>query len=203
MNTSFIEEIKSSVKNWWISLILGILFIGTALLLMFNPLESYGALVILFSICMFASGILEIAFSVSNKNVLSGWGWYLTSGIIDLLLGIFLVCYPGVTAVVLPFIIAFWIMFRGFAAIGFSIDLSRVGVKGWGWYLVFGILAILCSIAIIWQPAAGALASVYIVAFAFMFMGFFRIMLAFELRDLYKNSQELKDRLNSLQERIK
>ncbi len=201
MNTTFVEEIKNAVKNWWISLVMGILFIGVALLLMFYPLEGYGALVVLFSACMFASGILEIIFSVSNKNVLSGWGWYLTCGIIDLLLGLFLIFNPGMTAVIIPFILAFWIMFRGFAAIGFSIDLSRMGVKGWGWYLAFGILAIICSIAIIWQPTAGALASVYILAFAFMFMGFFRFMLAFELRDLHKNSQKLKEKLDNLREK--
>ncbi len=186
MNTSLIEELKSSVKNWWVSLVLGILFIGTALLLMFYPLAGYGALVVLFSVCMFASGILEIFFSVSNRKVLPGWGWNLTAGIIDLLLGLFLICYPLITAAVLPIILAFWIMFRGCMGIGLAMDMSKMGVKGWGWYLAFGILAIICSIAIIWQPAAGALASVYIIAFAFMFMGFVRIMLAFELRDLHK-----------------
>ncbi len=201
MNTFFVEEIRNAVKNWWVSLIMGILFIGTALVLMFCPLEGYTALVALFSVCMFANGILEIVFSVSNKNVLPAWGWYLASGIIDLLLGIFLICYPGLTAIIIPLILAFWIMFRGFTAIGLSIDFSKMGVKGWGWYLVFGILAVLCSIAIIWQPAAGILASVYIVAFAFMFMGFFRIMLAFELRDLHKNSQKLKEKIAKLSEK--
>jgi uncharacterized membrane protein HdeD (DUF308 family) len=99
---------------------------------------------------------------------------------------------------VIPFIVAFWFMFRGFSAIGFSIDLSRYGVKGWGWYLVFGILAILCSMAIIWQPAVGALSVVYIIAFAFMFIGVFRIMLAFDLKSLHDNSEKMKERLDSL-----
>ena len=195
MNTSFIEEVKSSVKHWWVSLVLGILFVGVAMLMMFRPLEGYQTLVVVFSVCMFASGIFEIIFAAGNRSVLSGWGWFLACGIIDLLMGLFLVRFPELTAAIIPFILAFWIMFRGFSAIGLSIDLNRVGVKGWGWYLVFGILATLCSVAIIWNPGAGALASVFIVAFAFLFMGFFRIMLSFELRDLYKNSQKLKDLL--------
>lgn len=201
MNTSLLEEVKSTVKNWWVSLIVGIMFIGVSLLLMFQPMLAYGALVIVFSVCMFIGGILEVVFSASNRHVLSGWGWYLACGIIDIILGIFLMSFPGMTAVLLPFILAFWIMFRGFSAIGFSMDLSSVGVKGWGWYLVFGILAILCSVAIIWNPAAGAFASVYIIAFAFLFMGIFRIMLSFELRDLYKNNQKLKDHLKAWTEK--
>ncbi len=201
MNSSIIEEVKSAVKNWWISLVLGILFVVVALMLMFQPADAYAALVVLFSICMFASGILEIFFAASNRKVLPGWGWYLTCGIIDVILGIVLIAFPFVTAMVIPFILAFWIMFRGFTAIGYAMDLNRFGVKGWGWYLVFGILAIICSMAIIWQPAAGALASVYIVAFAFLFMGFFRIMLAFTLRDLHKNSQKLKEKLYAFGDR--
>ncbi len=200
MNTAFIEEIKSSVKNWWVSLLLGILFIGAALLLMFYPLAGYGALVILFSVCIFVSGIFEIVFAASNRDVMSGWGWYLAAGVIDLILGAFLVMYPIVSAAALPFILAFWIMFRGFTSIGFSMDLNQIGIRGWGWYLVFGILAIICSIAILWQPGAGVFATVYIVAFAFLFMGFFRVMLAFDLRDLHKNSQALKEKIKDLKE---
>ncbi len=202
MNSSIIEEVKSAVKNWWVSLVLGILFVVMALLLMFQPVDAYAALVILFSVCMFASGILEIYFSVSNREVLPGWGWYLACGIIDVILGIVLVAFPFVTAMVIPFILAFWIMFRGFTAIGYAMDMNRFGAKGWGWYLVFGILAIICSFAIIWQPAAGALASVYIVAFAFLFMGVFRIMLAFDLRDLHKHSEKLKEKLASLNDQM-
>ncbi len=189
MNPDFYEEVKSAVKNWWVSLVLGILFVLVALYLMFFPIAGYGMLVILFCICMLASGILEIVFSVSNRTSLPAWGWYLACGIIDVLLGVFLAWYPGVTALVIPYILAFWIMFRGATAIGSSFDMSRLGVHGWGWYVVFGILAILCSFAIIWNPGVGAFASVYILAFAFLFIGFFRIMLSADLHRLHKKSK--------------
>ncbi len=186
MNSELVEEVKNTVKNWWVSLVLGILFVLVALFLMFFPVEGYGALVVLFCVCMFASGVLEIAFSVSNRSTLPAWGWYLACGIIDVLLGLFLIGYPGITSMLIPYILSFWIMFRGFTAIGFSFDMNRLGVWGWGWYTVFGILAILCSFAIIWNPGIGAFASVYILAFAFLFIGFFRIMMAIDLRVLRK-----------------
>ncbi len=200
MKTQLIEELKSAVKNWWMSLILGILFIGIALLLMFYPLASYIALSIMFSVCMFIAGILEITFSLSNRRRFPSWGWYLAGGIIDLLLGFFLMLYPGLNLVIIPYIMAFWLMFRGFSAIGFALDLNRFGTKNWGWYLVFGILAILCSLIILWQPAAGAFSIVYIMAFAFLFIGVFRVMLAFDLRDLHKNSQKLHEEINKLKQ---
>ena len=87
--------------------------------------------------------------------------------LIDLVLGIYLVAYPIVSMEVIPFIIAFWLMFRGFSSTGYSIDLKRYGTRDWGWYMAFGILAILCSLLILWQPAIGALYAVYMISFTF------------------------------------
>ena len=59
MNT-FDERISSAVKNWWVSLLLGLLYILIAICLMFTPMASYVALSLLFSVAMFVSGTLEI-----------------------------------------------------------------------------------------------------------------------------------------------
>ena len=185
METVF-NEIKQSVKNWWTSLLLGIVYIIVALWLMFSPLSSYVALSIVFSISMLISGILEIIFSLSNRKGVPSWGWYLVGGIIDLILGIYLIAYPMVSMEVIPFIIAFSLMFRGFSSTGYSIDLKRYGTRDWGWYMAFGILAIICALIILWQPAVGALYVVYMISFTFFIIGLFRVMLSFELRNLHK-----------------
>ena len=110
----------------------------------------------------------------------------LVGGIIDLILGIYLIAYPMVSMEVIPFIIAFWLMFRGFSSTGYSIDLKRYGTRDWGWYMAFGILAIICALIILWQPAVGALYVVYMISFTFFIIGLFRVMLSFELRNLHK-----------------
>ena len=121
---TILDELKQEVKNWWLSLILGILYIVVALSLMFSPFSGYAILSILFSISMLFSGLLEIAFAVSNRKTVSSWGWYLAGGIIDMILGFYLVAYPALSMEVIPFIIAFWLMFRGFSSIGYSMDLK-------------------------------------------------------------------------------
>ena len=83
MKTLF-DEMEHAVKNWWLSLILGILYIIVALCLLFAPGSSYIALSVIFSISMLISGIIEIIFSISNRRGISSWGWYLAGGIIDL-----------------------------------------------------------------------------------------------------------------------
>lgn len=183
---TIIDKIDSAVKNWWVSLLLGLLYVAVALCLMFAPLSSYVALSVIFSISMLISGLMEIIFAVSNRKTLSSWGWYLAGGIIDLILGLYLVAYPILSMEVIPFFVAFWLMFRGFSAMGYSMDLKRYGTSQWGWYMAFGILAVICSLAIIWQPGIGAMSLVYMLAFTFLIIGFFRIMLSFELKSLHK-----------------
>lgn len=46
-----------AVKNWWMSLLLGLLYIAVALCLLFAPVSSYVALSVIFSI-----SILAVAF---------------------------------------------------------------------------------------------------------------------------------------------
>ena len=174
------------VKHWWVSLLLGLLYILIAIGLMFTPLTSYIALSVLFSIAMFASGILETIFAISNRKNIYSWGWYLAGGIIDLLLGLYLMANIGLSMMILPFIIAFWLMFRGFTATGYAMDLKRYGTHNWGWYMAFGILAILCSIGIIWQPGIGAISIIYLIAYTLLIIGIFRIMFSLELKRLHK-----------------
>ncbi|MDR1203177.1 MAG: DUF308 domain-containing protein [Tannerellaceae bacterium] len=183
---SFIEKNGFAIKYWWLSLVLGVLFIIFAIWLLMNPLTSYAALSILFSAFMLINGMFEIAFAISNKDSISSWGWYLAGGIVDLLIGVILIASPELSMAVLPFILAFWLMFRGVSGIGNTIDLRRYGARNWGWYLFIAILAILCSIGIIWIPAAGALGFVFMTAYAFMIFGIFRIVVAFELKKLHK-----------------
>jgi len=188
MNT---EENKYAVRYRWLLLFLGILFIGLGIRTMFVPDSSFVALAVVFSVCMFIGGIFEIVFSIANRKSLSDWGWHLTGGIIGLLLGILLISRPGLTMVMIPILLAIWFMFQGFYAIGISIDLKRFGCNKWGWNLAFGILSIACSILIFFQPATGALISVYIAAFAFIFIGIFKIMLSSELKNLKDNNERL------------
>ena len=136
MKTIF-DELQQEVKNWWISLILGILYVIVAISLMFSPLSGYAVLSILFSVSM---------------------------------------------------------LFSGFSSVGYAMDLKRYGTRDWGWYVAFGILAVICSLIILWQPAVGALYAVYMISFAFLIIGFFRIMLSFELKNLHKRGKEWKEK---------
>ncbi len=187
-----IERLDSAVKNWWVSLLLGVLYIGLAIWLLMYPGVTYETLSIVFSVCILMTGIFEIAFSLSNTKM-PNWGWYLAGGIMDLIVGVMLMSYPGLSEAVLPMILAFWLMFRGFTGIGLSFDAKSFGSKNWGWLLFISILAILCSIGIIWMPAVGAMTYVVVTAMAFFVAGFYRIALSMDLKGLKGKRDKVKD----------
>ena len=80
-----IDQITSTIKNWWLYLIFGILLIAFSIWVFVTPLESYVGLAFAFSLLVFVNGASHIYFSVSNRKDLDGWGWYLASGIIELI----------------------------------------------------------------------------------------------------------------------
>ncbi len=179
------KTLESSVKHWWLSLLLGILLIAMGIWVIRTPLASYIGLSILFGWLLFISGIVEMVFSISNKDTLDGWGWHLAGGIIDFILGGFLVFNPEITTTILPFLVGFWMMFGGVAAIATSLDLKSYGAKGWGWNLFWGILTILFSFIVIYNPIFGGFYLVFMTAFALMTLGMYRIILAFKLKKLH------------------
>ncbi|MFS4416437.1 HdeD family acid-resistance protein [Maribacter sp. 2307ULW6-5] len=186
MATTVLNSVRSAAKNWWISPIIGALYIFAGFWVFRTPLASYISLSIIFSVLIFVSGIMEIAFAISNRKEIPGWGWYLTGGILDLIIGILLISNPVMTMAILPYFVGFWLLFRGIMAIGVSIQSSTLGMPNWGWLLASGIATLIFAFLVLANPLFGGLSIVYMTAFAFIFMGVFRIFLGFDLKKIHK-----------------
>ena len=129
METNFIKSIKSSVKQWYIPLIIGILLIILGIYSMATPLASYLALTTIFSMYFLISGLLEIIFALNNKNEIEGWGWYLAAGILNALFGCLLLGNPAISMATLPFVIGFYALFKSFQMLSVSMDMKAYGLK--------------------------------------------------------------------------
>ena len=68
MAITILGSAQAAVKNWWISILVGILYIFSGIWVMRTPLESYVSLSIIFSVFIFVSGIFQIVFSISSRN---------------------------------------------------------------------------------------------------------------------------------------
>ena len=184
MEKQIIKTLKDAIKHWYLQLILGVLFIITGIWVLGTPLESYLVLSTLFSVTFFVNGIFEIAYSISNRKQLDNWGWVFAGGIVDLLFGIWLMSSPLLSITVLPFYVGFMLMFRSVSAIGLAVDLRAFGVKEWGWLLGLGILGMVFSFILLWNPMLAGLTIVMWTASAFITIGVFKIFLSFKLKQL-------------------
>jgi len=186
-----ISKAASTIKNWWLLLILGILLLAGGFWVAVTPAESYVALAVVFIVLLIVSGIFQIIFSISNQKELTGWGWYLSGGILEFLIGIYLWSYPGIALGVLTFVVGFWLLFSGISIIAHSTDLKQSGVKGWGWILTLGILMTILSFSMIMDPVFGALNVVYLTSFAMIFMGIAYIMFSWKLKEIKSKLQDI------------
>lgn len=179
-----VEEIRGAVRHWWTSLIIGLLAVVLGVWCIFTPMATLGALTMLFIAAFLVSGLFEIIFAVGNRRHLRGWGWALTGGIVDMLLGIMLAAAPAPAATaVLVYFVGFWIMLRSLWAIGGASELSALGVRGWGWLLALAIASFIFSLVFIFSsPIFGGTFVVAFFSTAMIVYGIFRIWLALKLK---------------------
>ena len=181
---STISNAVATVNNWWWFIIKGILFLIAGIAIFTHPVEGYVGLSLLFSIVILCAGISQIFFSVGNRHALRGWGWTLASGILDVVIGVYLLTFPVVTLVTLPFIVGFWLMFRSFYLIGASIELSTLKLPAWGWLLAGGIVMLVVAFLVLYYPGAGMVGIVAYSGAGFILGGILNIALAFQFRQI-------------------
>lgn len=185
MNTQHLftieKELESTIKHWWLFLILGIMALLVGIWLFFVPLEGYVALTFLFSAGFLISGAATIYFTIVNRHFIPAWGWNMVSGILMFALGLVLLFNPGFSADILAFYVAFALLFSGVNIIGYSFSLKHLGDSSWGWNLFFGILVILFSIFLLFNPIFSAFTLVVWSAICFLVLGISFFVLAYHL----------------------
>jgi uncharacterized membrane protein HdeD (DUF308 family) len=193
MNT-LADTVRTGVKNWWWFIIKGLLLIITGMVIFSRPAEGYVGLSVLFSLVILGVGLTQIFFSIGNSDVLAGWGWTLASGIVELIIGIYLLSFPVITMATLPYFVGFWLMFRSFYLMGASMDLKSMGIAGWGWFMTGAVAVIILAFLILYFPAAGAFSIIACSATAFVLAGILNLMLAFKLKTIKKDVKSFESK---------
>lgn len=187
MNSTDRWRYSGSSRNWWLLLLLGIASIIIGFLIFRYPGVSYVQMALIFGLLILASGIIQIVFAASEKNI-SGRGWILAGGIIELIIGLILSFNLSLSASTLPFFLGFWLLFRGFSLIGVASDMNTMRMRGMGWTIVTAILLIICAFIILIHPLIYGVEAVVIwVGAAFIVAGISLIAFAIRLKRLGKN----------------
>lgn len=185
--TYLIERSKQAVRYWWLMLLVGIALFVLGILVFVYPAQSYASMAVLFGWVILAAGILEVVLSASSDHFVTGRGWMLAGGVIQIILGLILVFNIALSAVTLPIVLGFWLLFRAFSTIGLGGDMRAMGISGAGWTIVGGVLLLLCALWMLFQPLVFGTAFVVVwLGIGLLFAGVSAMALSFQLRTAHR-----------------
>lgn len=176
-----------AIRHWWLLLIAGLLCIAAGICVFVFPVESYVTLSILFGILMLLTGAAQLIIASTSGNYLMMRGYYIVGGVLDVILGIFLCVYPGVSLMALPIIMGLWLMYNSFIIISLGGDMDTFRLSGGGMLIVLGILLLILSIFVLIDPFSVGIITVLTVAgIGLILLGIVFCAISVRIKDLHK-----------------
>jgi len=95
------------------SLVLGAVLVVGGLLAAFWPAVTVWTLAVLTGVSLLIHGTGRIALALVGRAEVSGWGWLVLAGVLNVVAGILALAWPAATVVVLSLILAFQVLAFG------------------------------------------------------------------------------------------
>src|SRR5262245_23445398 len=166
--------------SWSALALRGILAILFGLLVFVWPGLTLFVLILFFGANALVDGVLALVAAVRGGASGARWWGVLIEGILGVAAGIITFLWPGLTALVLLYVIAAWaIVIRVFEIVA-AIRL-RKEIEGESLLCLRGALAILFGVVLFADPGAGALAVVWVIGAFSIVLGVLELALAFRL----------------------
>jgi len=150
-------------QRWWTLVVRGILAIAFGILTVAEPPAAVMAMVIIFGIYAIADGLTALSVLLSPVTPERG-GWLLgLGGLVSVAAGILALAWPGITAIALFLVIAWWAIVLGAMEIIGAIAYSNEIENEWA-VILSGLLWIGFGVIMLVWPRAGVLAMLAIIA---------------------------------------
>jgi uncharacterized membrane protein HdeD (DUF308 family) len=166
-------------RHWWVIALRGLAAVLFGVLAFVWPGMTLAVLVLLFGAYALVDGILAIVVAArggADHRLVMG-----LEGVVGVLAGLAAFVLPGLTALVLLYIIAFWAILTGVLEVVAAVRLRRTITNEWG-LIIGGVLSVLFGIVLIVAPGAGALAVVLLIGAYAVLFGVTLLMLSWRLR---------------------
>jgi len=167
--------------SWWALALRGLVAVLFGLAALFWPGLVLGVLILLFGAYALVDGVLAFfaAFRSSGRGMRRPL--LLIEGVIGVLFGLVTLFWPGLTALALVYVVAFWAIFTGIARIVMAITLRREIENEWSIGLS-GVLSVILGIVLIFLPGAGLLAYTWLIGLLALALGIVLIIYALRVR---------------------
>jgi uncharacterized membrane protein HdeD (DUF308 family) len=173
--------VRALSQDWWIFLMEGVLAIIFGLLLLFWPGPTAGVVIVLVGLFALLSGIVGVFAAIGAAGNQQPWGWRLTTALLGILVGLAIMRWPGATAVVILYLVAFWLILGGVVGIVESFAAHRMVSHAW-LLLLSSVVAILFGIAMFAWPTVTLTLVVRLIGIYAIVQGIVLCALAFQVR---------------------
>jgi uncharacterized membrane protein HdeD (DUF308 family) len=172
---------QALVRNTRYLALRGVAAIAFGILALVWPNLTFVALLALFGAFAFVEGAFTLA---AGLNLLAerqtSWIPYVLGGLAGIAIGAVTFLWPGITALTLVYVIAFWAIITGIFE--FIAALELAGELQGDWMLgLAGILSVAFGVLVGLYPRSGALAIIWIIGLYAILAGVTRLMLAYRL----------------------
>jgi uncharacterized membrane protein HdeD (DUF308 family) len=166
--------------NWWALLIRGMAAVIFGLAALLWPGPTLYVLIIFFGAYALVDGLFAIAAGIRGTAARRRW-LLVAEGGLGVVAGLVTFFYPGMTALVLLYVIAFWAIFTGILKIVMAISLRREIENEWLMGLS-GVVSVLFGIILAVLPGVGLLSLVWLIGIYAIVFGVAQIALGFRVR---------------------
>jgi uncharacterized membrane protein HdeD (DUF308 family) len=170
-------------RNWWAFVLRGVVAILFGLLAFARPGITLEALVLLFAFWALFDGILALISSVGAAEAHEPWWPLVLIGLLGIAAGVLALKWPGITALALLLVIAYWSIFRGILEIAAAVRMRNL-IPGEWWMVFGGIASIAFGVLLVIYPGSGLLALVWLIGIYAVIFGIASLMLGFRLRGM-------------------
>ena len=175
--------------RWWWLLVRGIVAILFGLAAFFLPGVTLLALIYLFGVFAIVDGVTLIVF---GRRAGMKWYWSALAGLVSIAAGVVAIAWPGLSAVALLWVIAFWAILNGLFQILTAIEIRKEVEGEWVLFLA-GILAVAFGVILLFRPGAGALAVLWLIGTFAILLGILMIVLSFKLKGLQGRVKDARE----------
>jgi uncharacterized membrane protein HdeD (DUF308 family) len=171
---------RDNAASSWVLALRGLVAILFGLAALFWPGLVLAVLIVFFGAYALVDGVLAIIAAL-RSSARGMRRLLLIEGAIGILFGILALFWPGLTALTLLYIIAFWAILSGIDRIVMAIMLRREIENEWS-IALSGVLSVILGIVLILLPGAGLLAYTWLIGLLALAVGIALIYYAFRVR---------------------
>jgi uncharacterized membrane protein HdeD (DUF308 family) len=183
--------LETLARYWWVVAIRGVAAVLFGLLAIIWPEITVTVLVLLFGAYALVDGVLALGSAIFGGRSAEGRRpWLALEGVAGVLTGVITFLWPGITTLVLLWLIAAWVLVTGVIEIVAAVRLRRE-MQGEWLLALSGVLSVVFGILLIIWPTAGAVTVVWLIGIYAMVFGIALIALSLRLRKIYQGGTAL------------